>query len=52
MTVKKLRAKYDFGIRDIKIIRTRKSAYCIESTVAGETWSYRGPAGPLAPGSC
>jgi hypothetical protein len=52
MTVKKLHAKYDYGIPDIKIVRATKSAYCVESTVGGETWSYRGPAGTLARGSC
>jgi hypothetical protein len=52
MTVKKLRAKYDYGIPDIKIVRASKSSYCVESTAAGETWSYRGPAGPLARGRC
>jgi hypothetical protein len=52
MTVKKLRAKYDYGIPDIKIVRASKSAYCVESTAGGETWSYHGPAQGLVPGRC
>lgn len=52
MTVKKLRTKYDYGVPNVKIIKATKSAYCIESSVAGETYSYRGPEGPLALGGC
>jgi hypothetical protein len=52
MTVKKLRAKYDYGIPDIKIVRASKSAYCVKSTAGGETWSYHGPRQGLAPGGC
>jgi hypothetical protein len=53
MTLSKLRTQYDYGISlDLKIVRATKKAYCVESTVAGETWSYVGPARGLAPGSC
>jgi hypothetical protein len=53
MTLNKLRTQYDYGIPlDLKIVRASKKAYCVESTVAGETWSYVGPARGLAPGSC
>jgi hypothetical protein len=53
MTVNKLRTRYDYGISlDLKIVRATKKAYCIESTVAGETWSYAGPARGLAAGRC
>jgi hypothetical protein len=53
MTVDKLRTQYDYGISlDLKIVRATKKAYCIESTVAGETWSYAGPARGLAAGRC
>jgi hypothetical protein len=53
MTVSKLRTQYDYGISlDLKIVRATKKAYCVQSTVAGETWSYVGPARGLAPGNC
>jgi hypothetical protein len=53
MTIAKLRAKYDYGIpTDLKIVRASKDAYCIESSVAGETYSFHGPRGPLAFGGC
>jgi hypothetical protein len=53
MTLNKLRTQYDYGISlDLKIVRATKKAYCIESTVAGETWSYAGPARGLTAGRC
>jgi hypothetical protein len=53
IAVDKLRTQYDYGVSlDLKIVRATKKAYCVESTVAGETWSYVGPARGLAPGSC
>ena len=53
MTITKLRTKYDYGIpTELKIARAWKHAYCIESTVAGETYSFRGPRGPLALSGC
>jgi hypothetical protein len=53
MTLSKLRAQYDYGISlDLKIVRATKKAYCVESTVAGETWSYVAPARGLAQGAC
>ena len=52
MTVAKLRTKYDYGVPDVKIAKAMKTVYCIESSVAGETYSYRGPGGPIARGGC
>lgn len=53
MTVNKLRTQYDYGISlDLNIVRATKKAYCVESTVAGETWAYHGPARGLAEGRC
>jgi len=53
MTLNKLRTQYDYGISlDLKIVRATKKAYCAESTVAGETWSYVGPTRGLAAGPC
>jgi hypothetical protein len=53
MTLKKLRAQYDYGIPlEVEVVRATRKAYCIESTVAGETWSYVGPVRGLVRGSC
>jgi hypothetical protein len=53
ITVNKLRTQYDYGISlDLQIVRATRKSYCAESTVAGETWSYVGPARGFAPGSC
>ena len=52
MTVKKLRAKYDNGISDVKIVKATKAMYCIESRAGGQTWSYHGPTRGLARGGC
>ena len=53
MTVNKLRTQYDYGISfDLQIVRATKRAYCVESTVAGETWSYVGPSRGFASGGC
>ena len=52
MTVKKLRAKYDYGIPDVKIVKASKTAYCVESTAGSETWSYRGPTRGFVAGGC
>jgi hypothetical protein len=53
MTVRKLRTKYDYGLPPtLEIVRATKQRYCIESSVNGETYSYRGPGGPLKPGGC
>src|SRR5919201_1564254 len=43
ITLEALRQQYDYGIpTELKIARAWKHAYCIESTVAGETYSFRG----------
>lgn len=53
MTVNKLRTQYDYGISlDVKIVQATKKAYCVESSVAGETWSYVGPARGYVSGGC
>jgi hypothetical protein len=53
MTVNKLRTQYEYGISlDLRIVRATKKAYCVESTVAGETWSYVGPTRGFASGGC
>lgn len=53
VTVNKLRTQYDSGISlDLKIVRATKKGYCVESSVAGETWSYVGPTRGFASRGC
>lgn len=53
MTIDQLRAQYDFGIpSEIRVVRATKKAYCIETTVNGETWSYWGPRQGLRHSGC
>lgn len=52
MTVDRLRVTYDYGLPDVKLVRVRGYSYCVESTVAGETWSYHAPGSQAEPGGC
>jgi hypothetical protein len=53
MTIEQLRAEYDYGIPSgIRIVTATKKRYCVEATVAGDTWSYHGPAHGFRHGGC
>jgi len=53
MTIDQLRAQYDYGIPSgIRVVRATKKAYCVETTVKGDTWSYWGPRGGFRHGGC
>jgi hypothetical protein len=50
-TVKKLR-HYDYGIRDVKVVRATSRTYCIESTVGPWSGFKNGPPAPVRAGTC
>jgi hypothetical protein len=53
MTVDQLRAQYDYGIPSgIRVVRATKKAYCVETTVKGDTWAYWGPRQGFRHGGC
>lgn len=52
MTVEALRARYDRALGDVRIVVATNAGYCVESTADGATYSFRGPAGPMAPVGC
>jgi hypothetical protein len=53
MTAKKLRSKYDYGISpELEVVRAAKRGYCVQATVASETYSFSGPVGRLVPRGC
>jgi hypothetical protein len=53
MTIDQLRVQYDYGIPSgIGVVRATKKAYCVETTVSGETSSYWGPRQGFGHGGC
>jgi hypothetical protein len=53
MTIQRLRVQYDYGIPSgIRVVRATKKAYCVETTVNGDTWSYWGPRRGFHHGGC
>jgi hypothetical protein len=53
MTTERLRAQYDYGISSgIRIVSATKTAYCAQTTVNGDTWSYWGPRQGFRHGGC
>lgn len=51
-TLDTLRRNYDYGLKEVVVVRAGRTTYCIESTVDGVTYSKAGPAAELAPRSC
>jgi hypothetical protein len=51
-TAARLRATYDMGLPDVKIVVARKNTYCVESSVGGEIYSKRGPQADIVAGGC
>ena len=52
-TVEGLRAGYDAGIGDVRLVgRLNRRGYCLESTVGAVTFSKQGPAREIVPGPC
>jgi type IV pilus assembly protein PilA len=53
VTLPKLKASYDLGIKNITIRAATQGGYCIENTVPGTvTYHKSGPAGDIASGAC
>jgi hypothetical protein len=53
MTIAQVRAQYDYGIPSgIRVVRATKKAYCVETTVKGDTWSYWGPGNGFRHSGC
>jgi hypothetical protein len=53
VTVEGLRATYDAGIGDVRLISPLNGeTYCVESTVGTVTFSKAGPVADIVPGAC
>ena len=52
VTLAKLQASYDAGIKNISIERANNTSYCIQSTVNATTFHIDGPGGDAESGAC
>jgi type IV pilus assembly protein PilA len=53
VTLTKLQASYDAGIKNIKIVRANNTSYCVQNTTpATVTYHKGGPSGDIVTGVC
>jgi type IV pilus assembly protein PilA len=52
LTVVKLQASYDAGIKNITVVRATPASYCIQSVVGQATYKKGGPAADIVSGAC
>ena len=52
MTLTGLQASYDAGIKNIVIVSSGSTTYCIKSTVGAEVWYKNGPSGDITSTLC
>ena len=52
LTLSKLQTSYDAGIKNITVVRSSATGYCIESTVGAAVYHKSGPGADIASGGC
>jgi prepilin-type N-terminal cleavage/methylation domain-containing protein len=53
LTLTKLQASYDSGIKNVKIVRASKTSYCYQNTIPGTvTYKKPGPGAAITAGVC
>jgi type IV pilus assembly protein PilA len=52
MTLAKLQASYDAGIKNVVIVSASKTTYCLKSTVGTKSWYKNGPSGDITKTAC
>ncbi len=52
LTLAKLQASYDSGIKNITVVRATAASYCIQSVVGQATYKKGGPAADITSGAC
>ena len=52
LTLAKLQASYDAGIKNITVVRATAASYCIQSVVGQATYKKGGPAADITSGAC
>jgi type IV pilus assembly protein PilA len=52
MTLTQLQASYDAGIKNITVVSSSSTTYCISSQVGAEVWYKNGPSGDITSQAC
>ena len=52
LTLAKLQASYDAGIKNITVVRATAASYCIQSVVGQATYKKGGPTADITSGAC
>ena len=52
MTATYLRASYDAGIKNIRVVRATSASYCVDSTVGQAQYKWGGPGASITSGLC
>jgi type IV pilus assembly protein PilA len=52
LTLGKLQASYDAGIKNITVVRATTASYCVQSVVGQATYKKGGPAADIVSGPC
>ena len=52
LTLAKLQASYDAGIKNVTVVRATPASYCVQSVVGQATFKKSGPAGDIVTGAC
>jgi prepilin-type N-terminal cleavage/methylation domain-containing protein len=52
MTLTKLQASYDAGIKNIRVVRAGAGSYCVDSTVGQAQYKKGGPTADITSGLC
>ena len=52
MTLTRLKASYDQGVKNITIARANSNSYCMYSSVGGKNYQKAGPSNDILTGNC
>ena len=52
LTLAKLQASYDAGIKNVTVVRATAASYCIQSVVGQATYKKGGPTADITSGAC
>ena len=52
LTLAKLQASYDAGIKNVTVVRATPASYCVQSVVGQATYKKSGPAADITSGAC
>ena len=52
LTLAKLQASYDAGIKNVTVVRATPASFCVQSVVGQATYKKAGPAADITSGAC